>query len=245
MEIKLGSKKKQGDASVRVARVDKSQLSLKSQEAMSAVGNGNGGRMPRIDARMARLVQMTGKELDYIGRAYDIAYSHGFHEKECSMEHLLMLVISEVGEIIDADRRGRRANLGMFGKESESAQPVDKVDTHWKFCFEEFVKDTVEDELADVCIRLFDFCGEYHFTPCFEVTFDFPWDFKGQTMAENAYYLCTLLCESHDESLSDWIGFCLFYVYSWAIALDIDLRRHIELKMRYNDMRGKYNGKRY
>lgn len=56
----------------------------------------------------------------------------GFWEQERNVGEMLMLVVSELGEAIEAHR------TGAFG--------VDQ-------------KDTFEDEIADAVIRLFDLCG--------------------------------------------------------------------------------------
>ena len=40
-------------------------------------------------------------------KAYRIACDHGFHDKELSNEHCLMLVITELSEAVEADRKGR------------------------------------------------------------------------------------------------------------------------------------------
>ena len=89
------------------------------------------------------------KTSELIKRAYGIAKSHGFHEKELSVEHMMMLVIGEVGEAVEADRRGKRADLTIADAN------VQAYDEWFKFA----VKDTVDDELADVAIRLYDVCG--------------------------------------------------------------------------------------
>lgn len=40
-------------------------------------------------------------------QAYKIACDHGFHDKELSNEHFLCLVISELMEAVQADRKGK------------------------------------------------------------------------------------------------------------------------------------------
>ena len=44
-------------------------------------------------------------------RAYNIACSHGFHDVELSDEHFLMLAISDLSEAIEADRKGKHADV--------------------------------------------------------------------------------------------------------------------------------------
>ena len=40
-------------------------------------------------------------------RAYQCACKHGFHDKEYSDKHWLMLIITEISEAVDADRKGK------------------------------------------------------------------------------------------------------------------------------------------
>ena len=69
---------------------------------------------------------------DWIRECHRVAAQKGFWEKERNIGEMLMLVVSELGEVIEAHRTGN------FGIEQ---------------------KDTFEDEIADTVIRLFDLCG--------------------------------------------------------------------------------------
>lgn len=58
------------------------------------------------------------------------------------MSKELLLIISEIGEALEALRNNKLTeNINNF------------------YDFESEIKDTFEDELADVCIRIFDICG--------------------------------------------------------------------------------------
>lgn len=84
----------------------------------------------------------------------------GFEQQ--NIPTLLMLVVSELGEAVEAHRKHRWTNL-----------PDDPTDTvfdprtfhtdnvYFKLVFEEHVKDTFEDEIADAFLRLMGLCGEY------------------------------------------------------------------------------------
>ena len=188
---------------------------------------------------------------NYIERAYAISAEHGFHDEPLSVEHLLMLVLGEVGEIVEADRRGRRADVDAM-MEQRSAYP------DFKERFVAFVKDTLEDEIADVAIRLFDLCGEkdlklrddtgISFADEFEETFG------GLSLSERCFWLCCLLCSANTEQLSDdgsdtclpvVVGSALRFLSYLCEDMGIDMEKHIELKMRYNELRPFKNGKKY
>lgn len=46
--------------------------------------------------------------------AYSIARANGWHEEEHSDEHLLMLVITEIAEAVQADRKDKHADVASF-----------------------------------------------------------------------------------------------------------------------------------
>ena len=73
----------------------------------------------------------------------------GFWEKERNVGELLMLVTSELGEAMEAHRKGRFANL-------QEAENVIADGGFFVATFEKHIKDTFEDELADAIIRLLD-----------------------------------------------------------------------------------------
>ena len=83
------------------------------------------------------------------------AIAAGFHDTYHSIEHYLCLVVSELMEAVEADRKDRHCTLDfdidiLFDIENKVA---------FQITFEDKVKDTVEDELADTVIRLLDFAG--------------------------------------------------------------------------------------
>lgn len=91
----------------------------------------------------------------------------GFHEEEQSVGALLMLVVSELGEAVEAHREGRFANVDSF-KDSIAASRIINGNTRngksgitnpsvaYATYFDMYMKDTFEDEIADAVIRLLD-----------------------------------------------------------------------------------------
>lgn len=76
----------------------------------------------------------------------------GFWEKPRNVGELLMLVVSELGEGIEAHRKDNFANLEQY---IEDTKGNDRIDPE---AFKKHIKDTFEDELADAIIRLLDMC---------------------------------------------------------------------------------------
>lgn len=75
----------------------------------------------------------------------------GFWDSDRETGTLLMLMVSELAEAMEADRHGRVANIEKFDK--------DVKDTTMEISFQNHIKDTLEDEMADTMIRILDFCG--------------------------------------------------------------------------------------
>ena len=54
------------------------------------------------------------KVQELIKRAYSIAATHGFHEVDRSNAHFMMLVVSEIGEMVEADRKKCRDYVKFY-----------------------------------------------------------------------------------------------------------------------------------
>ena len=103
---------------------------------------------------------------------------------------VLMLCVSELSEALEADRKGRWADMDLFRLMSvPDVMNGDNTDGKglFKAAFQGSVKDTFEDEIADTMIRLLDLCN----------------------------------------------------------AFNIDIAKHIELKLKYNSLRPYKHGKKY
>lgn len=173
-------------------------------------------------------------------RTYKTACEHGFHNEELSNEHLLCLVISELMEAVEADRKGKRADRESFKSSYEDEEPHD--DVNFKYCFEKYIKDTISDELSDAVIRLLDLAGLRNFnlnrfSPVDVVS-------REKTFTENIYAIVKEIMD-RKYSLEEQVNYVITQVFALADILGVDLLWHINQKMRYNELRPMLNGKRY
>lgn len=187
------------------------------------------------------------KVQELIKRAYSIAATHGFHEVDRSNAHFLMLVVSEIGEMVEADRKSRRVKL-----------QGDDLDNTLRFndfapTFEHFVKDTLEDELADVVIRICDFLGTRHIEPLIleETSTSDDWAnlWGKDSINEQCYGLTKIITHIDEDTSADDIsrllGASLAWCFDFADFHKFDLLWHVEQKMRYNETRSIRHGKNY
>jgi len=82
------------------------------------------------------------------------AKAKGFWDNGIDIPEKLMLIVSEISEAMEADRINKRADWTYDGP--PIIQPEQLDDEKFKELFESWVKNTLEDELADAAIRIFD-----------------------------------------------------------------------------------------
>jgi NTP pyrophosphatase (non-canonical NTP hydrolase) len=83
---------------------------------------------------------------------YERSKAKGFWDEKREIGTLLMLVVSELSEALEADRKNKHAKHSYFVFDENNGD-------EFKEAFENNIKDSFEDEIADTFIRLFDLCG--------------------------------------------------------------------------------------
>lgn len=83
---------------------------------------------------------------------HSIAVEKGFWDERLNVGEKLMLIVSELSEALEADRKNHYAEGVDIGWMDSSTDESHLLQEH----FPEKIKDTFQDELADTAIRLFD-----------------------------------------------------------------------------------------
>lgn len=168
---------------------------------------------------------------------YEANKAKGFHDKEVSNETLLMLVITELSEAVEADRKEKRTEV-------ETLQALKNSDKIFKSsAFELMIKDTVEDELADAVIRLLDLAGLRGCEHLKDLLLC-PTVSNKKSFPENVFAICTDLVY-YKYSISERISFAILNLEHLCNLLSIDLWQHVELKLKYNKTRPYKHSKSY
>ena len=178
---------------------------------------------------------------NYIDKAHQIATEHGFHDEKKSQEHWLMLVISEICELMEAHRKGE-TNDGR-----ESFETREYVHPDFNERYDAYIKGTVGEELADICIRIFDLMGETGITEndlqeCTVKLDNLPNDCK--TLPEQTFGLVAIIALYITKGAVICYA-ALQHCRYWANKFCIDLDWHINTKMQYNQNRQRLHGKMY
>lgn len=196
--------------------------------------------------------------IEYSKKAHEAAKAKGWWDEVKPMETYLMLIISELAECMEADRKGKRANVEYFTKrmaEIEASVSDDRthenyLNTVFERLFKSHIKDSVEDELADAAVRILDLLGfvclqendteeafrhiEYRFN-----------EVKRSTNIHEIYSLpeslFLIVCAIKDAEL--WrLCRVLWLIFTLASQNNVDLLWHIDQKMKYNKTRPHKHG---
>ena len=183
--------------------------------------------------------------------AYQTAVDHGWYEQKRSITHHIMMVVTELGEAINADRSRKYAERVMFEEMIELDYPF-SFDVHWAACFEQYIKDSVEDELADAVIRLLTILGGKGVTIP-EDSFSEEGLANGvdaandsiakhnnsvePTLPEELIVIVTSLMNPEDTLIE-----AVYFLMAIAMRRNIDINWYVVQKMKYNKLRPYMHG---
>ena len=193
------------------------------------------------------------KELNDLAKAiHQNAKDKGFWDSPRNTGEIFMLIISEASEALEAHRKGRKADLKKFALPNNG----NVTDEQWfKISFENCVKDTTADEIADVVIRILDYCAsqEIEIKPALLSTTLISLD--SDNFGAALFQICGEIQRAGEYALTndiwkiekskDNIHSTLTLIIQLCDREQIDLLKHIELKMKYNATRERMHGKAY
>lgn len=174
-------------------------------------------------------------------RAYMTACDHEPHNEGLSDHHQLMLVVTELSDAVSADRISRRANRILFPEYHDDYNDEEK-EKLFKNDYEDFIKDTVEDYLANAVIRMLDLCGLREIDAYTVPIILAP---SCHTFTEHMHYVCGILTDrffdSDPDTLTYQLSQAMSYILSYSGRYDMDLLWYVKQKMRYNELLPKMN----
>lgn len=201
--------------------------------------------------------------------AYNTAKAKGFHDHPFSPSEKIVLMISELSEMLEAHRKGHqftapagqtKARFIYNLKEIASSKNKEEAENFLNL-FKQHQKDTIEDELSDVIIRLFDYAGaightfeelknnkEYMYEQM--TTVEFPQKVLKLMVMFTDYYKTisnTTIWDKIRRIFTKKIGMddLLWKLIDFSQLNGIDIGSHIYLKMKFNETRDRMHGKKY
>ena len=176
---------------------------------------------------------------------YEANKAKGFHDEKHSPEHMMCLVISELMEAVEADRKGKHADLNLFNEHGGK----NLADKDYEKAFYYLIKDTVADELADAVIRLLDTAGALgvELEKCTDIEQVIEMNsqsLNNKSFTELIFSICGILY-SMKMTIATRIRVTIEAIEAICEVLTIDLWKHVELKLKYNSLRPYKHGKAY
>lgn len=162
---------------------------------------------------------------------------------------LLMLIVSELGEALEAHRCGKFTKWDLYNsaiskKGVRYGAKQEFLEQRRTEIFEMIVKDTFEDEIADVFIRLFDFCGYLRIEPngwVLENKIAKADSATGNIGATFLHICGGLFCLSNGRWRKEYtdlsVGVTIARLLVFCQHHNIPIQKHIEAKMAYNKTR--------
>jgi NTP pyrophosphatase (non-canonical NTP hydrolase) len=189
-------------------------------------------------------------------QAHEDAKANGWYEDKKDIEDLKILILSEAFEAFEAYRKAKYTTLTETGLNIEltylghynagllELETLSKEKTITLFTQQ--IKDTFEDEIADVAIRALDLAG--YLSMDFSLVFIEPIEVVFATKEDFPSILRELTSRIHRLFNRDVDALDVLSIMRWcelcAKVYQFDLEQHIALKMAYNKTRGhKHGGK--
>ncbi len=193
---------------------------------------------------------MTTNLNDIAKQIHENAKSKGFYDEPRNTGELFMLMVSELGEAMDADRKGKRADMAGFTVTLGGLHINQYNEGYVKWAYDGHIKGSIEEELADAVIRIMDFCAfyeinidivEYEQHGDFEVSKDCNF---GEELMDVNRWLCRAFYEDSIDR-EPCLNAAVILLINLSLVMGFDLMQHIELKMKYNATREHKHGKKY
>lgn len=171
--------------------------------------------------------------------AHQQAEAKGFWKEPHHEDHYLMLVLTELAEAVEADRKCNWAVL-----DPATIDTLERMEgAPYVQMFLREVKDTVEDEIADACIRLLDLIGSKATEDEELCVIDVQPPSEIDPLTKTLFRVCNSLHDSKPIGYRTVLPLCLLRAVSERY--EFNLMKHIELKMKYNETRPALHGKKY
>ena len=179
--------------------------------------------------------------------SHSLAKDRGFWKTDKDLREELLYVISNVGDIAKAFKKNRKARWDLYDVDSKYSS-----DTSSKIAFKRHIKDSFEDEIANVILRITDLFGGKKIN----ITESHPWLKDVEDTDLNYFFRNVKTTEEFDGNVAYWLNealaLCLFssdkdqdfglshilfHLGSLIEFFDIDIEKQLTKKIEYNRSR--------
>jgi len=177
----------------------------------------------------------------YINKSYKIAQDKGFYSDDTPIEKHITGILSELFEVYEAHRLGAFTNKNIYTL--NWFNNPNSLSSTWCHLYKTGVKDTLEDEITDMFIRIF------NLSAFMNVKLDNirPYTAKidNLNIDQQILHINQLILNYNDLSIKLWFSLVLTTLLGFCYLNKINIKLHIECKIEFNKTREHLHGKKY
>ena len=192
-------------------------------------------------------MRSTGKRLLKLPMdCHRVNKANGFWEKDEPRVKRRMLIVSEIGELIEAMRTKQVQEVSVATQNAyylrEIGNNIEANKSKYHSAYKTFLKGTIEEEFADVAIRIFDYCCGFSIPILLEWYYNENEKFAPILDEEEVFVklerlVLSIINEDFATAFMLLRNLCYYY--------NIDLVDNIILKNIFNSTRGYMHGKQF
>ena len=187
--------------------------------------------------------------LELIEKSHSLAKDKGFWAKEKNPKEDIMLIISNLGEIVKAHKKNKFADWLLYN--DQMFKDRERTLIHSTEYFNVFIKDTFEDEIANIVIRITDFFGGHNIN----ILSGKEWLRNSTTVSLVDFFRSTMPLQKYCGNVGEWLEESLherfyhskesdhgllnilFYLGTIIEEFHVDIERQVVAKLEYNSKR--------
>jgi hypothetical protein len=200
--------------------------------------------------------------LELIKESHGLAKEKGFWENNKNRHEDIMFIIANLGEVAKTHRKKKFANWTLYNDSLKNipSSNLSKENTKsFNNYFQVFIKDTFEDEITNVILRITDFIGGNNIN----IIKSNEWIEKYVQMDLDDFFRSVAPSEKYCGNIGEWMNkaviervyrsnesdmglmHILFYLGSIIEEFNIDIEKYIVTKIEFNRTRPVMYGREY
>lgn len=174
-------------------------------------------------------------------QSYKIAKDKGFYTDDTPIEKHITGILSELFEAYESHRLGSFTNKDVYNK--NWINNPNYLSITWRQLYLKLIKDTFEDEITDLFIRVFNLSSYLKIdlkdvTPYYE-------HIQDKNIDQQIIHIDQLILQYNDMTPRLWFSVLLNTLYGFCNIYEINLKVHLAAKIEYNKSREYLHGKVY
>lgn len=172
---------------------------------------------------------------------YVIAKEKGFYSDNSKIEEHITGILSELFEAYEAHRAGSFTDKVIYTK--NWIKNPNHISLVWRQLYIKKVKDTFEDEITDLFIRVFNLSSYLNVST--DKIKPLTKNLENKTLDQQIIILDQLILQFNDITPRLWFKLVLNTLYGFCNIYRIDLKLHLPAKIQFNKSRSYLHGKNY